>query len=37
LPEGPQRDFIASLDKGYVALLILRYQVRPGENGCVEE
>jgi Single-strand binding protein family len=21
LPEGPQRDFIASLDKGYVALL----------------
>ena len=25
LPEGPQRDFIASLDKGYVALLILRY------------
>jgi hypothetical protein len=25
LPEGPQRDFIASLDKGYVLLLILRY------------
>src|ERR1700684_1789734 len=25
LPEGPQRDFIASLDKGYVALLIWRY------------
>lgn len=32
LPEGPQRDFIASLDKGYVFVLLLGTGVLLGER-----
>jgi hypothetical protein len=33
LPEGPQRDFIASLDKGYVYFLLLRLYRECGDGG----